>query len=80
MSLWSRLFGNRHKYKCSLCGKALHVGTGETMFGSDQADEFIMTLVCHCTSCGQTYCPECRLLKCRMKCARCGADITDPNL
>jgi hypothetical protein len=84
MGLFSRLFkrssyGAPMKYSCKLCGKKLHGGTGGMLVGTrEQTTEHIMTRVYFCTACKETYCPECSMLECRMKCTRCGAELICP--
>jgi len=69
MSIFSKLFGPRKghslgaplEYKCALCGKMLHGGTGGIVVGGMEAMEHLFKRAKQCPSCGKIFCGRCSI-------------------
>jgi hypothetical protein len=89
MGIWAKLFGRQQGIKtkkavqCSMCGKALHAGSGGIVSGSrGQVSDYMLSKAQYCASCQKAYCLDCCLLSAAKKgrssiweCPDCGKEF-----
>lgn len=89
MGIWARLFGGSQKIKtnkgfqCTMCGKALHGGSGGTVSGShQQMSNYMLSKAQYCSSCQKAFCLDCCLLSAAKQgrssiweCPNCGKEF-----